>query len=240
MESEVEAALQEAAGDDAVRVIILTGAGRGFCAGADMSMLSGIAGGESGRVMQSANVDFAGGPEDFRKKHAWLLTIPKPVIAAINGPAVGLGFVIPLYCDMRFAAESAKFCTIFAKRGLVAEYGSGWMLPHIVGLANALELFLTAKTIDAAEAYRIGLVNRVLPDEGFLSAVQAVARELAATVSPRSMRVMKAEIYDALLEPFGAALDRSYREALESFSSEDFKEGVRHFLEKRPPCFTGC
>jgi enoyl-CoA hydratase/carnithine racemase len=245
MEAEFTDAVRRAAADDAVRAIVITGAGKGFCAGADMSLLSAAAsgagaGGDGAGSPLAADVDFA--PEaraDFRKKHAWLVSVPKPVIAAINGSSVGLGFVIPLYCDFRIAAESAKFSVIFSKRGLVAEYGLAWILPRIVGLPNAIDLVFTSRLIDAAEAQRMGLVSRVLPDAGFLDAVQAFARELAATVSPRSLRVMKRQMYLAQLEGLGPSVDLAMEEMRLSFSGEDFKEGVAHFLEKRAPRFTG-
>jgi enoyl-CoA hydratase/carnithine racemase len=176
---------------------------------------------------------------DFRRKHAWLPSVPKPFIAAINGPAVGLGFIIPLYCDFRFASEKARFSVIFSKRGLVAEYGLAWMLPRIVGTGNAIELMFTSKMVDAAEALRMGLVTRVLPEENFLPAVQEIAREMAATVSPRSLRVMKRQIYTGLLQNLGEAYDESLEEMRGSFGTEDFKEGVAHFIEKRAAAFTG-
>lgn len=243
METEFTDALRAAAGDDTVRAIVITGAGKGFCAGADMSLLSAAAGNGATDGASSplqSDVGFAlQAREDFRKKHAWLLSIPKPVIAAINGPSVGLGFVIPLYCDFRIAAESARFSVIFSKRGLVAEYGLAWILPRIVGLPNAIDLIFTSRMVDAAEALRIGLVTRVLPDAGFLEAVQGFARELAQGVSPRSLAVMKRQIYTAQLDELAPSIDLALEEMRLSFSSEDFKEGVAHFLEKRAPRFAG-
>jgi enoyl-CoA hydratase/carnithine racemase len=240
MEEEITAAIRGAAADDRVRVIILTGAGKGFCAGADMSLLSAISQDSSprGEFLTDALDDKNVRP-DFRKKHAWLLSVPKPIIAAINGPAVGLGFIVPLYCDFRFASESAKFSVIFSKRGLVAEYGLAWMLPRIVGVGNAIEMIYTSKMIDAQEALRIGLVSRVMPAENFLGSVQAFARELATTVSPRSLRVMKHQIYTGLLQNLGEAFDLAIEEMKGSFGTGDFKEGVAHFLEKRAAAFTG-
>ncbi len=240
MEKELEVAVKLAAADDQVRVIILTGAGKGFCAGADMSLLATAGQGAADRRKLSAAMPVDGDvAEDFKRKHAWLLTVPKPIIAAVNGPAVGLGFVIPLYCDFRFASHKARFSTIFARRGLVAEYGMAWMLPRIVGLPNAIELCFTSKMLDAAEALRIGLVSRVMPEEGFLEAVQTYAAELAASVSPRSMAVMKRQLYLAQLQGLGATIDLSFVEMVNSFESADFQEGVAHFLEKRAPKFTG-
>jgi enoyl-CoA hydratase/carnithine racemase len=236
MEREVTSALQSAAANEQVRAIVLTGAGRGFCAGADMSLLDSVA--RSGQVSSHGNVSGNELP-DNQRQHSWLLSIPKPIIAAINGPAVGLGFVVPLYCDFRIAAASANFNVIFSRRGLIAEYGIAYMLPRIVGLPKAIDLMFTSRKVDAQEALQIGLVHRVLPDEDFLASAQAFARELAATVSPRSLRVMKQQIYAAQSQTLDQAMETSIKEMLESLTCEDFKEGVAHFLEKRAPRFTG-
>lgn len=233
MEEEVTAAVQSAVDDAAVRVIILTGAGRGFCAGADMSLLSSIS--QSGLSARPG----ANQLPDNQRQHSYFPTVPKPIIAAINGPAVGLGFVIPLYCDFRIGAASSNFNVIFSRRGLVAEYGVAYMLPRIIGLPRAIDLIFTSRKVDAQEALSMGLLHRVLPDEGFLPAVQAFAAELAASVSPRSLRVMKKQIYAAQQQTLDQAMDIAIEEMLASLQCEDFKEGVAHFLEKRAPAFTG-
>ncbi len=243
MEQEVRSAVEEAERHENVRAIVLTGAGRGFCAGADMSLLKNVADrGLDQRAKEQAleaRSQRSGIRSDFQKKYSYFLGVGKPVIAAINGPVVGLGLVIALYCDLRWASEAARFSTTFARRGLVAEYGMAWMLPRIVGVPNALDLLLSARTIDAAEALRMGLANQVFPAEIFLSKVQENARELASMVSPRSLRVMKRQVYDAMFQNLGEAFEISEREMLESVRSDDFKEGVAHYLEKRAPSFTG-
>ncbi len=185
MEKEVRASLEEAALDDNVGVIVLTGAGRGFCAGADMSLLSSVAtqglpGGDREAVSQlGGSLQREGSLPDFQKKYSYLLGIEKPILAAINGPAVGLGLVIALYCDLRLASDTARFSTTFAQRGLIAEYGMAWMLPRIVGLPNALDLLFSARQINAAEALRMGLVNQVFAPENFLAKVNEYAVDLA-------------------------------------------------------------
>jgi enoyl-CoA hydratase/carnithine racemase len=242
MEEEVRSAIETAEGDNGVRVIVLTGAGRGFCAGADMSLLSGVAArgvdeATKERALQ-AGAKREGVRPDFQKKYSYFPAVEKPVIAAINGPIVGLGLVLALYCDLRWASDSARFSTTFARRGLIAEYGMAWMLPRLVGHANALDLLLSARTIDAAEALRIGLVNQVFPQDVFLERVRENARDLASNVSPRSLRVMKRQVYNAMFQTLAEAFADSEREMLASLRSEDFKEGVAHFLEKRAPSFT--
>jgi enoyl-CoA hydratase/carnithine racemase len=243
MEQEVRSAMEDAERDGNVRVILLTGAGRGFCAGADMSLLSGVA--DRGldeatreRVLRRAELREGVRP-DFQKKYSYFPAIQKPVIAAINGPVVGLGLVIALFCDLRWASNAARFSTAFARRGLIAEYGIAWMLPRLVGLPNALDLLFSARTIDAGEALRIGLVNQVFPEDVFSDRVHEHARDLASGVSPRSLRVIKQQVYDALFQTLAEAFETSEREMLASLQSEDFKEGVAHFLEKRAPAFTG-
>jgi enoyl-CoA hydratase/carnithine racemase len=249
MEQEVRAAMADAERDENVRVIVLTGAGRGFCAGADMSLLStvatkGLDAAQRAQAVQSGEgAGFgsgeAGARADFQKKYSYFPALSKPVIAAINGPAVGLGLVIALYCDLRFASDAARFSTAFARRGLIAEYGMAWMLPRLVGHANALDLLFSARMIDAAEAFRIGLANQVYPCDVFQEKVREYAVELASNVSPRSLRVMKRQVYDAMFQTLGEAFDISEREMLASLRCEDFKEGVAHFVEKRAPIFTG-
>ena len=249
MEREVHSHMENAEQDDEVRVIILTGAGRGFCAGADMSLLSAVAErgldyrdlddrGREQVLRDGANLREGKAP-DFQKRYSYFPAIGKPVIAAINGPVVGLGLVITLYCDLRLASDASRFSTTFARRGLIAEYGMAWMLPRIIGIANALDLLFSARTIDAPEALRMGLVNRVFPHEAFLEKVQESAQELASTVSPRSLRIIKRQVYEAMSQPLAEAFDISVREMMACFRTEDFKEGVAHFVQKRPAAFTG-
>jgi enoyl-CoA hydratase/carnithine racemase len=243
MEREVRSAVETAERDENVRVIVLTGAGRGFCAGADMSLLNTVAAKgldeDFARRIQSDGAAQEGLRPDFQRKHSYFLGVAKPVIAAINGPAVGLGFVIPLYCDLRWAAENARFSTVFAQRGLIAEYGMAWMLPRIVGLSDALDLLFSARTITAAEALELRLVNRVFPQEGFAAAIHDEAAKLASGVSPRSTGVIKRQVYAGMFQTLAESFDLSVAEMVASLRSEDFKEGVAHFLEKRAPKFSG-
>ncbi len=246
MEGEVRDALTRADADDAVRVIVLTGAGRGFCAGADMQNLDAVA--SDPEIVRKYEQRLAAGAAssqrtdirtDFQKTYSYFPAISKPIIAALNGPTVGLGLVISLYCDLRFSSDQAKFGTAFARRGLIAEHGISWLLPRLIGVANALDLLYSARLIESAEALRMGLISRVLPHAGFLDEVRAYARELATNVSPRSLRVIKRQVYNALFQDLGEAIDAANTEMLESFLCADFREGVAHFLEKRQPRFIG-
>lgn len=245
MEQEVEHAARAAGADDKVRVIILTGAGRGFCAGADMGNLDGLANSsDSAEKLKLMRKGFTtperdGVRVDFRKTYSYFPSIGKPVIGAINGAAAGLGLVVSLYCDIRFASDQARFSTAFARRGLIAEHGISWMLPRLVGVSNALDLLFSARLIDAAEALRMGLVSRVIPQDQFLGEVRKYALEIANAASPRSTRVMKQQVYGALFQTLAEAIDVANEEMVQSFACRDFKEGVAHFLEKRAPAFTG-
>ena len=248
MEKSVKAAMAEASADESVRVIVLTGAGRGFCAGADMDLLQKIeaAGGEKREQSDGKDAEAAfkstAGPDlegAYGGRFGFLMEVPKPVIAAINGPAAGLGLVVALYADMRFAAADAKFTTAFASRGLVAEHGVSWLLPHLVGPAHAMDLLMSARKFDGREAERIGLVNRSFDAEHFMDNVMDYARTLATSVSPRSMTVMKRQVWKAMFQDFNTALAIGDDEMQKSFASEDFKEGVAHFVEKRAANFTG-
>jgi len=145
--------------------------------------------------------------------------------------------VMALYADLRFAAENAVFTTSFAQRGLIAEHGISWLLPRLVGQANALDLLFSARKIGAAEAKSMGLVNQVFAQETFLADVLAYARMLADTVSPRSMAIMKAQVWKANFQDFNEALDVADEEMKASLAHSEFKEGVAHFLEKRAPKF---
>ncbi len=237
MHLEVKAAMRAATDDPAVRVIVLTGAGRGFCAGADMNALQDIGSGQR-ETAPDAPFD-SSAPEDFRKTYSYFPSVPKPIIGAINGACAGLGMVMALYTDIRFVSETAVFSTAFSRRGLIAEHGISWLLPRLVGFAHAADLLFSARRVSAAEAERIGLVNRMMPAEGFMDEVMAYARTLATEVSPRSMAVMKREIWAAQFQQLGEAIEAADADMQDSFASEDFKEGVAHFVEKRAPAFTG-
>lgn len=241
--SQLRAAMRRATDDPGVRAIILTGAGRGFCAGADMDNLS--AGTASGGA--NFNAESAAGPApfdpssspDYQTTHSYFPAVPKPIIAAINGACAGLGLVYALYCDQRFAAAGAKFTTAFARRGLIAEHGISHTLPRLVGLSKALDLLVSARKFDADEALRLGVVDQVLPPEQLMDAARAYARDLADNVSPRSMAVIKRQLWAIDQQSLRQAIEIGNAEMQLSFGSDDFREGVAHFVEKRPARFSG-
>lgn len=219
--------LEESAAREDVRAIVVTGSGRGFCAGADMQNLQDIAGGDVERSSSTGET----------RPVTFALSIPKPVIAAINGACAGLGLVIAVMCDVRFAGTGAKLTTAFSRRGLVAEHGISWMLPRLIGPARALDLLFSGRIVLGAEAAELGLVNRAVDDDRVLDEALAYARLLAGESSPASMAVMKRQIYGDYERTLADSLERANRLMMESFSGADFSEGVRSFLERRSPEF---
>jgi enoyl-CoA hydratase/carnithine racemase len=220
--------LEECAQAQEVRVIVVTGAGRGFCAGADMHDLQALGDGQ-------VDVDVEAALE--RRPQTFPLSIPKPIIAAINGACAGIGLVQALMCDVRFAADEAKLTTAFARRGLVAEHGISWMLPRLIGPARALDLLLSGRVVLAEEAQALGLVNRVLAPETLLEGTLDYARELVVNCSPASMATIKRQVYADLDRALPDALAGADELMLESFTAPDFVEGVTSFLEQRDPRF---
>ena len=230
MIQEVERLTRAAESDPAVTAICITGEGRGFCAGIDMSVLTAHASGEA--VARSGETKPAN-PAMF----AFLLDISKPVIAAVNGVAAGGGFVLAMMCDMRFMAEGANLITIFSKRGLIAEHGTSWMLPRMVGLSRALDVLWSSRKIDAAEAYRIGLADRTATPEALIEAVEQYANDLAANVSPRALAVIKRQVHRHLEMSLVDAAVESDAWMKVALAHPDAREGAAHFVEKRPARF---
>ena len=211
MEVRYFALLDECAASEEVRVIVVTGAGRGFCAGADMKDLQDLGAGEHQRAGRHENA------ERTPQNHPH--SIPKPIVAAINGPCAGIGLVQALMCDIRFAASGVKLTTAFARRGLVAEHGISWILPRLVGPANALDLLLSGRVVLAEEAHELGLVNRVVAGESLLDETLAYARDLAVNCSPASMATMKGQVY--------ADLDRGIDETIANADRLSTSHGAR-------------
>ena len=218
--------LDEAEADPDVRVIVVTGAGKGFCAGADMDMLQGI--GEAGGV--------SGEPRKHYPPY-YATTLNKPVIAAINGACAGIGLVHAMMADIRFAAAGAKFTTAFARRGLIAEHGVSWVLPRLIGPARAMDVLLSGRVFLAEEAAQLGMVNGVFAPDALLDETIAYANDLAANSSPSSMVVMKRQIWQALTQSISEATSEADNLMRQSLREADFKEGVASFVEKRPPAF---
>lgn len=217
--------LDEAENDGDVRAIVVTGAGRGFSAGADMDDLKTV-----------GNVDEVQAVVRPRPR-AFPLTIRKPMIAAVNGAAAGLGLVEALYCDVRFATPKAKFTTAFVRRGLIAEYGMSWILPRLVGTSNALDLLLSGRVIQGEEALAMGLVNRLCDPASLLDDAVAYAGDLATNCSPRSMAEIKRQVQRHQDTTLDQAIEESDALMHQSFTWPDAPEGVASYLEQRPPAF---
>jgi len=222
---EIRTALKDADARDDVRVVIVTGAGKDFCVGADLE--------GAGKVFDQVRDGEAAGQQRLSLK-AW--DVRKPIIGALNGAVAGVGATLPLHWDIRLAGESTRITFVFPKRGLTPEAASTWMLPRIIGLTRASELLLTGRLVRAAEALEIGLVSRVVPDAELLPTAQSLAREIARETAPVAVALTKQLIWRFLSEP-----DPSAAEKLDGLvfgwttQSPDAKEGIRSFLDKRPP-----
>jgi enoyl-CoA hydratase/carnithine racemase len=239
MNAEYRRLLGRASADRGVRVVVVTGAGRGFCAGAESEDLAGHA--DRGAYDAGAPADLAtpgyGVRPEFDAELAYHFGIPKPILAAVNGPVAGIGFALACYCDLRFAATGAKFTTAHGRLGLPCAFGLAWLLPKLVGLPRAMDLILSSRTFTAEEARSFGLVTDVVPPEELLSHATEYARMLATSVSPASLAASKRQVYDA----FHLSAAESVRAAEELLSpmmaGPDYREGVAALREKRAPVF---
>ncbi len=232
MRRELAAAFRQCDADDGVRVVIVTGAGRGFCAGADMS--------EGSNAFDRADREQY--QEQVRRERAadirpWEMT--KPIIAAINGAAVGVGITMTLQWDIRIAAESAKIAFAFVRRGVMPEALSTWFLPRLVGVSRAAELLFSGRTLSAREALDFGVVGRVVPDAELMPTVRSLAEDIAQNAAPVSVALTKRLIWHNLTEPdLQRAEDIESRLFWWTGTQPDAREGVRAFLEKRTPQWT--
>jgi enoyl-CoA hydratase/carnithine racemase len=225
-------AIVRASDNPAVRVIILTGAGRGFCSGGDVKAMHDAKERDQGRPL------FEKVAPGRDKTILAMRDAPKPLIAAVNGPAAGAGMNLALACDMRIAATTAKFGETFVKRGLHVDWGGTYFLPRLVGMAKACELIFTGDLIDAEEALAMGLVSNVVPPEELMPTVRQLARKIALG-PPLAIRLAKRALYRSQDSDLRSALEfETYAQNICS-ETEDAREGIRAFVEKRSPRFTG-
>lgn len=241
MLAEIRHALAAAEDDEQVVGMVLTGAGRGFCAGMDMNALDSMSTADGApkddlSALQANPGDQSLGP-DFQVTFSYLLALRKPLIAAVNGACAGLGFVFALLADLRFVEQQAKFSTAFSQRGLIAEHGASWILPRLIGSGKALDILWSARKFDGIEADRLGLAERLCETGTALTQAESYIQDLAANASPKSLQVMKAQVYRHLNASLGDAMQETNGWMDESLKRADFKEGVRSFIERRPPNF---
>lgn len=234
---EIKEAMHKADDDREVRVIVLTGAGRAFCAGGDITGFANIVVEELPKK-PSGPFDMNRRP-DYQSRHIYFPAISKPIIAMINGAVAGMGLLYALCCDIRVAAEEAVFTTAFSRIGLAAEYGMHWMLSLAVGHARALELLISGRRFYGPEASRIGLVTHLYPREKLAEETYAYAQEIAQRCSPLSTRMIKKQMFEAPFKTLAEAVMEANQDMIICNSSSDFKEGQNAFLEKRAPKFTG-
>ena len=239
MLAELRHACAQAEADPAVVGIIITGKGRGFCAGRDITP-GGASGPSKPEGDGSLPVEL-GDPEvgdGYARSYAYLAILRKPVIAAVNGPCVGLGFVLAMMCDMRYVAEEkGYFMTAFGQRGLVAENGIAWMMPRMVGIGNALEIMWSSRKVGGPEAVQLGIAQKCVPGEQLLSEAKAFIQMLADTNAPSSIHAMKKQLYRSLEQDFGSAFDEARDALAAARAGSDVEEGMTAFREKRKPNF---
>lgn len=239
MHHEYRWCLRRADEDPAVRVVVVTGAGRGFCAGADSAALQGHSerGGYDPGLPEEVPLPGAGLDDRFEVDFAYHFGLSTPVVAAINGPVAGVGLVLACYCDLRFAVEGAKLTTAHGRLNLPAEYGLSWLLPRLVGVGRAMDLLLSSRVILAEEALEWGLVNRVLPAERLLPETLEYARELAATVSRRSLAETRRQVWMDQHRDVRQAVEAAASLLAEMMAEDDYRKGVAALLERRAPEF---
>ena len=240
-QAEVRHALEDSESNGDIIGNVLTGAGRGFCSGVDMNALGKMS--EAGKRLGNSHDDLSadpGNPDDdpnYKSSPTYFLGLRKPLIAAINGACAGLGFSWATFCDLRFVDRGAKFVTSFAPRGLIAEHGTSWMLPRLIGPSNALDLFWSSRKFDGEEAFRLGYANRLCESGEAVADAQNYLREIAGTGAPNSIMMMKRQVYKHLNRELGPAMAESTAWMDESLARDDFKEGVASFVERRAPNF---
>ncbi len=228
--------LLDADRDRDVRCIVLTGAGRAFCAGLDLAAQMA---GPSGSLGNLGSLDVAPGEFDIRNAPPIVLhQLDTPTICALNGGAAGYGLDLALGCDIRVAAQSAKLNPGFAKRGILPESGGTWLLPRMVGYARAAEIAFTGRTLTAAEALELGLVNHVVPNDELVARVRSLAAEIVEN-APLAVRAIKRMMRAAETETFDQNVHHVFLQLLPLMRTNDFREGVAAFMEKRTPDFTG-
>jgi enoyl-CoA hydratase/carnithine racemase len=239
MNAEYRSCLQRASDDPHVRVIVVTGSGRGFCAGAESEDLAGHVERGAYRSWDADHLDQPGygvRPE-FDAELAYHFGVPKPVIAAVNGPAAGIGFALACYCDLRFAAAGAKLTTAHGRLGLPCAFGLAWLLPKLVGLPRALDLILSSRTFTAEDAFDLGLVNAVVPAGELAETVGRYARMVATSVSPASMAASKRQVYEAFHQTAAESVRTAEALIDPMMSGPDYREGVAALREKRAATF---
>ncbi|MCY4143289.1 MAG: enoyl-CoA hydratase-related protein [Gammaproteobacteria bacterium] len=241
-QAEIRHALDQSERNAGVIGTVLTGAGRGFCSGVDMNALGKMS--EAGRRLGSTHEHLAANPgnpdkdPNFTASPTYFLALRKPLIAAINGACAGLGFSYATFADLRFVDRNARLTTSFAQRGLIAEHGTSWMLPRLIGPANALDLFWTSKKFNGEEAFRIGYANRLCKPGQCVSDAVEYLREIALRCAPASIMMMKKQVFRHLNRELGPAMQESIEWMDESLKHSDFKEGVQSFVERRDPKFS--
>jgi enoyl-CoA hydratase/carnithine racemase len=238
---EFEEAIRRVGSDDTVRAVVVTGAGGAFCAGTDLADLADtLAGQRAGRGRRDPTGGDVAGDDAEQRWAPWpIVACPKPVIAAVDGPAVGMGAELATQCDIRVASTGARFGWVFVRRGLVADTGAGtFLLPRLVGPQAAMRLLFSGELIDADEALRLGFVTAVVEPSDLPAAAEAEARRYL-DASPFALRRTKDLVYAGMSRPLDEHVRQTARLLQECFHSEDHREGVAAFLERRPAVFTG-